>query len=462
MAQDSKQIEPYKDLFTPMRYEQIYELFRRTLNPPQRVSANTTLSASYNIIEVDATSGARTILLPPAVQHKGRIYSIKKIDSSANAVTVDGNLTETIDGALTWVLNSQYSCIMIVSNGTGWDILNRTEVSSLTPGTFPAGDYIFPNASSLTIIKTAANGLILKDTASALGAPKIEWQNNSGTQQARVYGTSGGLQLAGASGNPILLMSSTEFRTSAGSLALGSTSFPFTGLWSAGATLTGHVTFTDNTYDIGASGATRPRTGYFGTEVRAPTVRGTTIVVVNTDSSGVGDLRLGGTAGSQYGMANAQTINAASGFAVGAYWSPTLVAQANNDALRAWQISSTYTANGKTGLTYTGILIGNVTGGATNWSLYCGLGDINFTGNVLWATDNTYDLGAAGATRPRDLYLGRDIYTNNATFFHRSKATLTNSAGAGAGTITNAPAAGNPTKWIAIDDNGTTRQIPAW
>ncbi len=39
---------------------------------------------------------------------------------------------------------------------------------------------------------------------------------------------------------------------------------------------------------------------------------------------------------------------------------------------------------------------------------------------------------------------------------------FTNHAAAGAGTLTNAPAAGNPTKWIAIDDNGTVRYIPAW
>lgn len=39
---------------------------------------------------------------------------------------------------------------------------------------------------------------------------------------------------------------------------------------------------------------------------------------------------------------------------------------------------------------------------------------------------------------------------------------LTNGAGASAGTLTNAPAAGNPTKWIPISDNGTTRYIPAW
>jgi hypothetical protein len=41
-------------------------------------------------------------------------------------------------------------------------------------------------------------------------------------------------------------------------------------------------------------------------------------------------------------------------------------------------------------------------------------------------------------------------------------ATITSGAGAGAGTLTNAPAAGDPTSWIPIDDNGTTRYIPAW
>lgn len=39
---------------------------------------------------------------------------------------------------------------------------------------------------------------------------------------------------------------------------------------------------------------------------------------------------------------------------------------------------------------------------------------------------------------------------------------LTNGAAAQTGTLTNAPAAGNPTKWIPINDNGTTRYIPAW
>lgn len=41
-------------------------------------------------------------------------------------------------------------------------------------------------------------------------------------------------------------------------------------------------------------------------------------------------------------------------------------------------------------------------------------------------------------------------------------AALSNGAAAAAGTLLNAPAAGNPTKWIPINDNGTTRYIPAW
>lgn len=54
------------------------------------------------------------------------------------------------------------------------------------------------------------------------------------------------------------------------------------------------------------------------------------------------------------------------------------------------------------------------------------------------------------------------IYLNSASFLMRNKTSWSNGAAASAGTLANAPAAGNPTKWIPIDDNGTTRYIPAW
>lgn len=52
--------------------------------------------------------------------------------------------------------------------------------------------------------------------------------------------------------------------------------------------------------------------------------------------------------------------------------------------------------------------------------------------------------------------------TTGSTTLHKTSVALTNGAAAQTATLTNAPAAGNPTKWIPINDNGTTRYIPAW
>lgn len=43
-----------------------------------------------------------------------------------------------------------------------------------------------------------------------------------------------------------------------------------------------------------------------------------------------------------------------------------------------------------------------------------------------------------------------------------STSPFNNGAAAAVGTLNNAPAAGNPTKWIALNDNGTTRYVPSW
>ncbi len=47
-------------------------------------------------------------------------------------------------------------------------------------------------------------------------------------------------------------------------------------------------------------------------------------------------------------------------------------------------------------------------------------------------------------------------------YLAKSTVAFTDGAAAQTATMTNGPTAGNPTKWIPIDDNGTTRYIPAW
>ncbi len=82
-----------------------------------------TATASDTVILVDASSAAVTITLLTAVGNKGRVFYVKKIDSSANVVTIDGDGSETIDDATTQILTSQYDAVMIVSDGVEWFIL---------------------------------------------------------------------------------------------------------------------------------------------------------------------------------------------------------------------------------------------------------------------------------------------------------------------------------------------------
>ena len=52
--------------------------------------------------------------------------------------------------------------------------------------------------------------------------------------------------------------------------------------------------------------------------------------------------------------------------------------------------------------------------------------------------------------------------TGNQTTLMATSVALADGAAAALGTLTNAPSAGNPSKWVAIDDDGTTRYIPTW
>lgn len=86
-------------------------------------SVDITLNATHYTVKVDASGANRTITLPAASGVTRRIYIIKKTDSSANTVTIDGNASETIDGATTKVINTQNTGYQIQCDGTNWIII---------------------------------------------------------------------------------------------------------------------------------------------------------------------------------------------------------------------------------------------------------------------------------------------------------------------------------------------------
>lgn len=99
---------------------------------PDLVTKTTTYTITVNdrVVLCNATSGAFTVTLPTAVGNTDKMFFIKKTDSSANAVTIDGSGAETIDGAATATLAVQYDFRVIVSNGTGWFILASSGTST--------------------------------------------------------------------------------------------------------------------------------------------------------------------------------------------------------------------------------------------------------------------------------------------------------------------------------------------
>ena len=104
-----------------------YGFFR---NLRRQVHAQPVVSVDYDdspvspgwerVLLCDAADGDITVSLPKAKESSGRAYTVKKIDATANTVTVDGDDAETIDGAATKVLTSQWETLSIVCNGTAW------------------------------------------------------------------------------------------------------------------------------------------------------------------------------------------------------------------------------------------------------------------------------------------------------------------------------------------------------
>ena len=86
---------------------------------PRVVQASSNVNADQNeVLICDAAGGAFTVSLLPMFD--GAMVSVKRVNSGVNAVTIDADGGELIDGAGTLVLSTQYAAVTLWSDGTGW------------------------------------------------------------------------------------------------------------------------------------------------------------------------------------------------------------------------------------------------------------------------------------------------------------------------------------------------------
>jgi hypothetical protein len=84
--------------------------------------ASSTLDNGNHVITADATAGAVTYTLPAiSATTRGIWYRIKKIDASANTVTIARTGADTVDGAASQILTLQYQSIDIICPAAGTD-----------------------------------------------------------------------------------------------------------------------------------------------------------------------------------------------------------------------------------------------------------------------------------------------------------------------------------------------------
>jgi hypothetical protein len=150
------------------------------------ISAATTLTDDYDVYLCDASGAAFTVTLPKAGLYSGKLYYLKKIDSSANAITIDADGSETIDGAATQSIENQYQTITLFSDGTGWNVvpisptLGAVSVTNALTfassggaaagttfdGSAAQGDLLFRGASGWQRLAAGTSGQFLKTLGS--------------------------------------------------------------------------------------------------------------------------------------------------------------------------------------------------------------------------------------------------------------------------------------------------------
>ncbi|WP_437647887.1 SGNH/GDSL hydrolase family protein [Sorangium sp. So ce362] len=78
-------------------------------------------TATYGeLVKCDPTSAGFTVTLPTAVGHEGEPIWVSNVTASTNAIVVDGNASETLDGATTATINTAWGDLRLISDGANW------------------------------------------------------------------------------------------------------------------------------------------------------------------------------------------------------------------------------------------------------------------------------------------------------------------------------------------------------
>ncbi len=125
------------------------------------VTSAYTVAASDDVIEVNASGGAVTVTLTAGASTANRLLVVIKTDSSTNGVTIAAAGADTINGASTFVIGTQYQAATLYSDGTGaWYLCSSPSGITVTDGTTTLTGVTKVTFSGATVTGTSPNGTV--------------------------------------------------------------------------------------------------------------------------------------------------------------------------------------------------------------------------------------------------------------------------------------------------------------
>lgn len=140
-----------------------WEIVRGATRLYTRAISGTTTAQDYDDVIVCGGT-TYTVTLPPASGQAGRILYIKR--NSSGTITVDGNASETIDGAATLSMTTSAQAVALICDGSNW-----FSFSSGGAGGAGSGVLVLESISGAATIAAATNYAVCSGTTYTVTLP---------------------------------------------------------------------------------------------------------------------------------------------------------------------------------------------------------------------------------------------------------------------------------------------------
>ena len=119
----------FGDTYDGQKMRRLVEILERVLGGTTAPQDATVSAVSYpvdagvnTVLVGHTTTAAVGIFLPPAASRRGQTVTVKDSggNASVNTITVQRSGSDTIDGATTAVINTNYGVLRVYSNGVAW------------------------------------------------------------------------------------------------------------------------------------------------------------------------------------------------------------------------------------------------------------------------------------------------------------------------------------------------------